>query len=134
MIKFLNRVLLEIQKLERLRQRLTKNLYKRAVRAGAKLVVADLRSRVPVVSNALKKSISSKVDSPKGETNAYAVIGPRSRYTMTVRGQVKKPSRYFHFQESGRFARPVLYPTFSAGQRKYLEAMNNVLKEGINEH
>lgn len=122
---------LEINKLIKLQQRLEKNLYKRAVRAGAKLAVADIRGLVPVVSGTLKKSISVKVDSPKGQTQAYAVIGPRSDYTKTVNGVLKKPSRYAHFVDHGKFhTTPFIAPAMAMSQ-KYLNAIQSVIKAEI---
>jgi hypothetical protein len=126
------RVKTDFSKIQKLADRLEKNLYKRAVRAGAKLCVADLRNRVPMVSGALKKSIAAKVDSPKGQTSAYAVIGPRSQYVKTVNGIKKQPARYFHFIDSGRFAKPILYPVMAAGEQKYIRAMQEVISQEIN--
>jgi hypothetical protein len=122
----------DFSKIEKLAARLEKNLYKRAVRAGAKLCVADLRNRVPLVSGALKKSIAAKVDSPKGQTSAYAVIGPRSKYVFAKGGVKKQPARYFHFIDSGKFAKPVLYPVMAAGERNYIQAMEDVISQEIN--
>lgn len=129
-MKLFAKIVADLKKFQRLRQRLVKNLYKRAVRAGAKLCVADLRNRVPVATGALKKSIASKVDTPTGETTAFAVIGPRSSFTKTINGKVKKPSRYFHFVDNSD---SILGPTFASGQSKYLDAIQQVLQRGIEE-
>ena len=113
-----------------------KNINKKAMRAGAKVVLDAVKGNVPIDSGALRQSLSTKVDSLKGEVIAYAVVGPRSRYTKAVGGQVKKPSRYAHFIESGKFARPFLMPTFQANKTAFLKTVSDVtaneIKKAIN--
>lgn len=87
----------DTQKLDKLRAAMGKRILKKAMRAGLRPVVAGMRSRVPVRSGALKKSISTKVDSKKDGLRVYGVVGPRSKFQKIVKGRVKKPSKYSHF-------------------------------------
>lgn len=112
-------------------QRQMKNLNKRAMRAGTKLVLQAVRQSVPVKSGALRQSLTSKVDSFKGETTAFGIVGPKSKFVKQVGRQVKKPSRYAHFIESGKFARPFLQPAWQANQGRFLAEVERVTAEGI---
>lgn len=112
-------------------QREMKNLNKRGLRAGTKIVLKDVRARVVKKTGALKKSLTSKVDSFKGEVSAYGIVGPKSKFTMQVGTQIKKPSRYAHFIERGKFARPFLMPTWLANKDNFLKAVAKVIGEGM---
>lgn len=107
-------------------QRQIKNINKKAMRAGAKLVVANVKSAAPSVSGALRQSIASKVDSVKNDTTAYAIVGPRSKFSKVYKGAVHRPSRYAHFLEWGKFAKPFLLPSFQANRDNYLQAIEKV--------
>ncbi len=121
----------DFSKLHALQDALQKKILKKAIRAGTKLVLAAVRGRVPVASGALKKSLTSKVDSAKGSTTVYGIVGPRSKWQKVFKGKVKKPSRYAHFIERGRFARPFLMPAFQANKQAYLNAVQDVVAAEI---
>ena len=108
-----------------------KNATKRAVRAACKQIVADVKARVPIDSGALRQSISSKVDAVRGETVVYGVVGPRSKFVKVIKGKPRKPSHYAHLIEKGRFRRPFLAPAWQANSERYLETMQEVLKQEI---
>ena len=125
-------VKLDTSKLKKLKDNLQRNIMKKAIRAGSKVMVTDLRSRVPVVSGSLKKSIASKVDSLKGSTTAYGVVGPRSKFVKMVKGKKHQPSRYAHFLEVGKFKRPFLLPAWNAKRNIYLNTVKQVIATEIN--
>lgn len=113
-------------------QRALKNINKKAMRAGAKLVLQAVKARVPVDSGALRQSLTTKVDSVKGETSAYALVGPRSKFVKAVGGRPKKPSRYAHLIEKGRFRRPFLMPSWQANKGRFLAEVERVTSTEIN--
>lgn len=107
-------------------QRQLKNINKKAIRAGTALVLKAVRAGVPVRTGALKKSLTSKVDSAKGETNAYGIVGPKSRFKMVLaNGKVKHPSRYAAPLEKADNGRPFLLPVWNANKDKYLAAVRD---------
>lgn len=97
MINF--RITIDLTNLDELQTRLRKNILKKAIRAGGKEVLQALRSRAPRDTGTLAKSLTTKVDSKKGEDVVIGVIGVRSGYKRTVKGQVKQPSRYAHLSQ-----------------------------------
>ncbi len=123
----------DFSKLHQLKDSLQKKILKKAVRAGCKQVIAAVRSSAPQDSGALRQSISSKVDAVKGTTHVYGVVGPRSKWTKKVGGSVKKPSRYAHFIEEGRFRRPFLVPAWQSSGKSALDTMQQVIASGIDE-
>jgi hypothetical protein len=128
----MSKVIVDLSILNDFQDRLKKNVLKKAVRAGAKLAVADMRTNVAVRTGALKKSISSKVDSPKGGLISYALIGPRSAYTMKIKGtdRIAKPSRYAHFTlKTKNFLTSAIAKT-----ETYLKRIMDVLTEEINKN
>lgn len=108
-------------------QRQLKNINKKGMRAGAKLVVQAIKAAAPVDSGALRQSIASKVDAMKGETTAYAVAGPRSSYMRAAGGWLKRPAKYAHLVERGRFARPFLAPAWQANRQPFLARVEEVV-------
>lgn len=122
---------LDLSRLSALKSNISRNITKKALRAGTKIVLQAVRQAVPVVSGALKKSLASKVDAKKGELVAFGIVGPRSKFVKVVRGVAKKPSRYSHFLESGRHPRPFLRPAWAATHQRAIEAMQTVLESEI---
>lgn len=120
----------ETTKLTKL-QRSLKNLCKRAMRAGAKLVLQAVRATVPVDSGALRQSLSSKVDTVRGDTTAYGIVGPRSKFIKAVGGRNKIPAKYAHLVERGKFARPFLAPAWQSNKAAFLAKVEEVMGEGI---
>jgi len=86
-----------LKTLAKMVERLKKNAGKRAMRQACKPIVAALRAVLPRRTGALKKSISSKVDTKKGGLTAYGVVGARSKYQ---RGPIR-PVRYIGKLEFG---------------------------------
>ncbi len=120
-------VTLNVGVLPLLKDRLQKNIYKKAMRAGSKAVVDDLRGTAPVVSGALKKSITNKVDSYRNGLLSYAVIGPRSKYTLKYKGELRKPSKYAHLVEAKH---PFIAPAASKSQT-YLTVLEKVVSDEV---
>jgi HK97 gp10 family phage protein len=112
-------------------QRELKNLNKRAMRRGVKLVLAAVRTSAPVASGALRKSLTSKVDSIKGSTSAYGIVGPKSAFKIMFRGKPKQPSRYAHFIERGKYARPFLLPAWQTNKARFLSEVARATAEGM---
>jgi HK97 gp10 family phage protein len=125
------KIILQLKKLERLANRLEKNAYKKAIRAGTALIRSDLKASAPMRSGALRQSISTKVDSARGSTVAYGVVGPRSKFVKAYNGQNVQPGRYSAPLEIGPHKRPFLQPAWQANKDKYLEAVRQVLKAEI---
>ena len=122
---------LDFRKLHQLKDNLQKNILKKAIRAGAKLVLAAVRRRVPVKSGTLRRALATKVDAIRGTVSVYGLIGVRRRYSRTIRGRLVKPSRYAHFIELGRHARPYLRPAWEAGRAGYIAAVADVVAREI---
>ena len=125
------RIEVNIQRLKELPERLQKNTYKRAIRAGANVLKADIKANVATRSGALRQSITVKVDTARGETVAYGVVGPKSKYTKAWKGRTVKPSRYAAPLEKGKFKRPFLLPAWNANKSKYLAAIQAVIAKEI---
>lgn len=125
------KVTTNFDKLRQLKDAMQKRITKKAVRAGVKLIIATVRSKVPTRTGSLKKSLSSKVDSAKGSTIVYGIIGPRSSWTKTVNGRLIKPSRYAHLVEKGKYRRPFLLPSWQSNKGTYLKKVQEVIADEI---
>ena len=121
-----------VGRLEFVKVQVKKRILKKAIRAGTKVIVSDVKSKVPILSGALKRSISTKVDSLKDGSVTYGIIGPRSGFTARIRNRIVKPSRYAHFLELGYHARPFLLPAWQSGKGTYLATVQNVVLEELN--
>lgn len=117
--------------LTNLTDRLQKSILKKAARAAARVVITDARQKVPVRYGALKKSLSSKVDSPRGTVKVYAIVGPRSKYTFTVKGKTIHPARYAAMVEYGPYKKPFLRPAWLASSAKATQAFNEVVASEV---
>ena len=120
----LTKIILQLQKMKQVQDRMMKGVYKKAVRAGTKLIIADLKNNVPVLSGALKKSISSKVDSAKGSTVAYGIVGPRSKFIQAFKGKIVKPSRYAAPLDK---VHPFLLPAWESNKAAYIDQVQQVV-------
>jgi hypothetical protein len=119
---------LDLSKLKTLKDNVQKKILKKAVRAGIKPLLTDLRSKVPMSTGSLKKSLASKVDSVKGETTTYGVVGPRSKWKKVVKGRMFWPARYAApLNARKRF----LQSTWSGGVKTYLQQVEQVIAQEI---
>lgn len=98
------------------------------LREGAKPIAKAAKSRVPVASGLLKKSIGSRVRTIKGETSAR--IGPRTGMKQTVtrngRQVISDPNKYSHLVEFGTSktaAQPFIRPAVDSAGGEVIEAM-----------
>ncbi len=76
----------------------------KAVKAGAKIVLARARSTAPKRkgSGALKFSLGIKaVKGTRGKTLSFAVVGARTKVERSYRGRTIKPSKYASLVERG---------------------------------
>lgn len=123
---------IDMRPLDRLQDKLKKNTLKKAGRAVAKVVLNDAKAALPVVSGNLKKAFSSKVDAVKGTSNIFIIVGPQTKYKVTVKGKVRQPARQFHFLETGKHKKPVLIPLATRRNMTYIKIMEEVIQREMN--
>lgn len=92
-----------------------------SVRAGARVIAAEARQRVPVETGELKKSIRmfSERNRKAGERTAYA--GTRLFY-----------GRFVEFGTVHQSAKPFLRPALDEGGQRAVDKMTDNLSAGIN--
>lgn len=84
----------------------------KAIKAGAKIVQQEAKSRAPKRTGALKQSLGVKSEKgKKGKTIALAVVGPRKKVRKTYkrggRTLIAVPAFYAHLVEKGTQPHPV---------------------------
>ena len=113
---------------KRLPGELKKGGEKAVLRAGAKPINVAAKSRAPVGSGLLKKSIGTNVKKVDGEVTAR--VGPRSGWKKEVtrdgRQVVSDPNKYSHLVEFGTShsaARPFIRPAVDSTRNQVVGAM-----------
>jgi HK97 gp10 family phage protein len=115
------------RRLAKLDSKLARKTARQAVRAAAKVVLAEARNRATVDSGATRKSIK--------------IRSGRSRKKKTVLLKVELGAGFFkgktfyasflEFGTSARAARPFLRPAFEAKKEAAAEAMVGVLRQAV---
>lgn len=119
--------------LEDLPKRVTNNVVRRAIYAGAVLVRDDARRRVPVDTGALRNAIVAQANAKKpGEVTASIGVA-RKQFTRGKRAG-KQPRRYAHLVEFGtpkKGARPFLRPAVDTNVDAILDAVAEKMRQGV---
>lgn len=93
-----------------------RQITKKAVKAGAKLVQQAAKARAPrrKGSGALRRSLGIKAEKGRGgKTLAYAVVGARRKVATRYKGRATVPANYAHLVERG--TRPHAIPVGAGG-------------------
>jgi hypothetical protein len=118
-----------VTKLDKLQKQL-KNIDKKSLRVGVKLIVVALRATAPKETGALRKSFTSKVDSPRGSMSAYGIAGPKSKFIMALAGKKPRhPSRYAAPLEKSPNGKPFLMPAWRGNRAAYIAAVRDKYAE-----
>ncbi len=99
------------RKMELLGVRISTNVIRRGLLAGAGIIRDDARSRVPVRTGALKKAIIAETDrqgSTRDRLIANVKIAPKS--FITTKGRAKAVSRKVQKERGKRTVRGEIYP------------------------
>ena len=73
----------------------------KSLRAAAKPMIKAARSKVPVESGTLKKSLGTKIKKYKSDNVTVAIIGPRKGYSAEYQGKKRVPYNYAHLVHDG---------------------------------
>lgn len=104
------------------------SILRKAVRAGNKIVREAMKGAVPLRTQALRVSISTKVSVSSAWLSATGVIGPRSKYVKTYKKKEYRPARYAHLVDN---AKPFLKPTLDSKKAQFVAAVNQVIADEI---
>lgn len=138
------KVIVDLKPLEGLKQSLVNKIMRKATTKAAKPVKVAVKSGAQKAKRYgyLNKSIGVKVKTYKD--NVIAVVGPRSKYSVT-KGVYKKgkkkgadkvfrPSYYAHLVEKDTKhskAKPFLKPALDSTENVYLDTLNNEIAAQI---
>lgn len=81
-------------------QQLQKNqnrVLRKAIRNVSALLRSDMKQNAPADTGALKTSIGTRILNKK--KTVLGIVGPRTRYSKTVKGVEKIPNQYAKMQE-----------------------------------
>lgn len=113
---------------------------KTALRAAAKVIQEDAKTRAPVQSGVLRDAISVMRDPHPGEVTERYVVKPTKarkvqKIIRTKKGNIGSTSAfYWHFLEFGTrniSARPFMRPAFEAQKQNALGVFSTNLGKGI---
>lgn len=90
-----------IEHLKRSNKRIQKRVVNNAVKAGGKPIIKDAKSRAPIRTGTLAKSLGSKAKSYDNGETRVVIIGPRASIVSGYQGKVIRPVNYAHIIESG---------------------------------
>lgn len=114
--------------------RVSKNVVRRAIYAGAVVVRDNARSRVAVDTGALKASVVAQAGSSKNKNQLVASIGIRKKLYQKGKRKGKYARRYAHLVEFGTAhsaAQPFMRPALDSNSEKILQVVAAKLREGI---
>ncbi len=109
--------------------KLARNALRRGLVAAGKVMVDAVKSRVPVDSGDLKRSIKARVSVSPKKGSGSVKIGP----AYGGKGS-KDPGVYGRFQEFGTIhdpAQPFMRPAFDAESKKSLDVFTDVMREEV---
>lgn len=89
--------------LKELKGAVQRRVMRKAVRAGAKPLVAAMRAAAPKDTGTLKKSIGVRITTTR-KKDVVAIVGPKRRFVRVVRGRKYVATKYRHLAERGRRA------------------------------
>jgi HK97 gp10 family phage protein len=121
------------KKLEDLPKNVVSKVVRRAVYAGATVIRDAARSKVPVDTGALKKSIVAKANKKKGGEISASVGVARKKFSNGKMAG-RSPRRYAHLVEFGTAhsaAEPFLRPAMDTRIDAVIEATRRKMVEGI---
>lgn len=136
--------------LQELPVKIERNALRGALRAGQKEIADLARSRVPVASGELRKSIRIKTSARGGKVTATVVAGNRKAWyahlvewgtrVHTIRGTANTGLKFLSkvgvvvrnaVEHPGARAKPFMRPALDAGQRPALEAFAAYMRRRI---
>ena len=126
-------------KLQRLGSKVVKKHLTKALRAGAKLILADARSRVPVLSGKLKRSLAVRIGKKRrGVHEKTITVRPDSKKEPDLVTFGKDGKRYFYpaaveYGTRKRKAKPFMRPAFDSQKQKAVKAIMAQLLKGVEE-
>jgi HK97 gp10 family phage protein len=107
----------------------------KAVRAGARIIQKAARSKVPVDSGNLRRSVTIKILNKRRDAmQVAALVGPGSGYFSKKKGQKTGDGFYGFFVEYGtkRFkAKPFMRQAFDENKAAAQQAIMDVIGEAI---
>src|ERR1041385_3857145 len=89
-----------VRRLQTLRDATQRKILRKAVRAASGILRDALKQDAPRRTGATRISMGLKVVTYKARV--MAIVGPRSKYTKTVKGRVFRPVKYLHIIEKRR--------------------------------
>lgn len=88
-----------LNKLEKVK---AKAIWRKALRAGATILLKAARELVPTRSKMLRRSLAIRIKSRRRDGVIIAIVGPRQKFEKVINGRKVKPSNYAHLVEGGR--------------------------------
>lgn len=126
-----------LRKLETLEPRVAKKHLKKALRVGAKIILAATKRKAPVLSGNLKRSLSvrnSKRRRGRHEGGVTVLTDTKKVPELITFGKDGKRAFYPAVIEYGsrhRRARPFMRPAFDAEKRNALDASMKSLRDSV---
>lgn len=115
--------------------RISKNVIRRAMYAGAVVIRDDARTRAPVETGALRSSIVAKASTTK-EGEIYGSVGVDRKTFSRGKRKGRKPRRYAHLVEFGTVkskAQPFLRPAMDTNIDRVLDVIAEAMRKGIDD-
>lgn len=131
-----------IKSLEQLATRPAMRAPNAAVRAGASVIIKEMRSRAPKETGSLKKALGQKVKVYKRSGVVTSIVGARSKKYQTKLGG-RNPAYYAHLVEMGTIAhrlgkrgrhpgakkQPFMRPAWAAAAPRARQAVIDKMRE-----
>ena len=111
-----------------------KKILRKAVGEASKIVLRDAKSRVPVATGQLRKSLGRRVKTYRGSGVVVVLVGPRTGFKTQVGDKTVNPTQYAHLVEKGTRAvqaRPFLRPALDNNEGVIRAKIAEVVAEGI---
>jgi HK97 gp10 family phage protein len=126
------------EKLHELGPKLAKSALRKALKAGAKILEDDAKSRAPVDTGALRESIKTKISmSPKNDRGS-ASVGPMFDLASLKKGSDKDKSQspgvygmIVEFGNKRQRASPFLRPAFDSKGEAVVAQFIKILADGL---
>ena len=123
------------RKLKRLEAKVAKKIVRRAVRDGAKVIMAETKARCPVDTGRLKRSFAIRAS--KGKRSFFGVaVFPSVKKEPDLVSHSKDGTRQYYpavveYGTSRRAARPFMRPAFDATKYKAAQKTIDVMNREI---